>query len=83
MRQNTRSWTNWHDRLTRIAMAIEFTQIHNVVRTYQRAIHLPPSARQEAAQAGHVGEDQISISPDARERLPLHLIDDVQGITNR
>ena len=39
-------------------MANETNQIHNVVRTYQRAIHLPPSTRQDAEQAGHVKEDQ-------------------------
>lgn len=63
-------------------MAIEFTQIHNAVRTYQRAIQLPPSAQQDAEQAGHVGEDQISISPDTRKREPIHLIDEVPGITD-
>jgi hypothetical protein len=63
-------------------MAIEFKQIHNVVRTYQRALHLPPSSRQEAEQAEHVGADQISISPTAREREHIHLIDDVPGATH-
>lgn len=64
-------------------MAIEFTQIHNVVRTYQRDIHLLPSARQDAEQPGHVGEDQISISPDTRERDFIHLTDVLHSITNR
>jgi len=63
-------------------MAIEFTRVHNVVRTYQRAIHLPPSARQDAEQAGHVGEDQILISRDAPERDTFYLIDDVYALTN-
>ena len=49
------SWTDWYERLTRMAMAIEFNQIHNVVRTYQRAIHLSPSAGQDAEQAGACG----------------------------
>jgi len=62
-------------------MAIEFTQIHNVVRTYQRAIHLPPSERQDAQQTEHVGQAQISISPCARERNTTHLIDEVICIT--
>lgn len=38
-------------------MAIEFTQIHNVVRTYQRAIEFSPSVRQDAEQAGQVKGD--------------------------
>jgi hypothetical protein len=63
-------------------MAIEFTQIHNVVRTYQRAIHLSQSARQGAEQAGHVGEDQISISRDAPQRDTFHLVDEVPGVIN-
>lgn len=64
-------------------MAIEFTQIHNVVRTYQRAIHLSPSARQDAEQAGHAGADLTSTSPDACEREHLHRIDDGPRITSR
>ena len=65
-----------------MAMAIEFNQIHNVVRTYQWAIHLPPSTRQESEQAGHVREDQISISLNAREQKNTHLTDDILGATN-
>ena len=48
-------------------MAIEFTHIHNVVRTYQRTIDILPSARQGAEQVRNEKEDQISISSDARE----------------
>ena len=44
-----------------MAMAIEFTQIHNGGRTYQRAIDIPLSARQDAEQAGNLTEEQISI----------------------
>lgn len=57
-------------------MAIEFNQIHNVVRTYQWAIQLSPPARQEGGQVGYVGEDQISISLDAHERNNVHLVND-------
>ena len=63
-------------------MAIEFTQIHNVVRTYQRALHLLPSARQDAEQSAHVEKDQISIFLDARERETINLTNDVFVITN-
>jgi hypothetical protein len=61
-------------------MAIEFSQIHNVVGPYQRAIHLPPSERQDAEQTGHVGQDQISISPADRERNVTHVIDEVISV---
>jgi hypothetical protein len=63
-------------------MAIEFTQIHNVVRTYQWAIHLPPSAEQDIEQTAHVGADQISISLDSREQNGIHLQDEVLGVTD-
>lgn len=49
-------------------MVIEVNQIHNVVRTYQQAIQLPPSEREDTEQAGYMKEDQISISSVARER---------------
>ena len=62
-------------------MAIEFTQIHNVVRTYQRALHRLPSARQDGEQSAHIGKDQISISLDARERETIHPVDEVSKIT--
>ena len=68
--------------MTRIAMAIEFIQIHNVVRTYQWAIHLPPSALEDSKQARHAGEDQVSISPDSREQNCVHLQDEVLDISD-
>jgi hypothetical protein len=49
-------------------MAIEVNQIHNVVRTYQQALHLPPSVREDAEQGRPMKEDQISISSVARDR---------------
>lgn len=63
-------------------MAIELTQIHNVVRTYQWAIHLPPSAQQDIEQAAQVGEDQTSISADFRKQNGIHLQSEVLGVTD-
>ena len=63
-------------------MAIEFTQIHNVVRTYQRVIHLPPSERQDAEQTGHVRRDRISISPGVRKQNAMRVIGEVLSIIN-
>ena len=63
-------------------MAIEFTQIHNVVRTYQRALHRLPFARQDGEQSAHTGKDRISISLAARERETIHPISEVSRITN-
>jgi hypothetical protein len=62
-------------------MAIEFKQIHSVVRTYHRSIHVPPSARQDVEQAEHVEQGQITISPHAKERDVIHLTDEIFGIT--
>lgn len=64
-------------------MAIEFTQIHNVVRTYQRALHRLQSARQDGEQSAHIGKDLISISLDARERETIDQVDEVSKITIR
>jgi hypothetical protein len=60
-----------------MAMAIEFTQIHNVVRTYQRAIHLALFERQDVEQTGHVRRDQISIFPGVRKQNTMRVIDEV------
>jgi hypothetical protein len=65
-----------------MAMAIEFTQIHNVVRTYQLAVHLPVSVRQDDAQTRHVGERHISVPPDAGARSTVNLKDEVYRATN-
>ena len=61
-------------------MTIESNQIHNVVCTYQQAIHLLPSAWQDAERMKHVEEGQISISSHARESGVIHLTDEVQSL---
>lgn len=47
-------------------MSIAFNQIHNIVRTYQRMLHLP---ERQAAQSLEPTdrEDRVSISAEARE----------------
>jgi len=49
----------------RVAMAIEFFMIHNVVRTYQRAIQLFPSTRWDGEGVEYREENRTSLSPDA------------------
>jgi hypothetical protein len=63
-----------------MAMAIEFIQIHNVVRTYQRAIHLPLFKRQDAEQTGDVRRDQISIFPSVRKLNAMRVIGEVLSV---
>ena len=47
-------------------MGIEFSQIHNLVRTYQRILTLPPSKQLRESKNDAATEDRISISPEAR-----------------
>jgi len=48
-------------------MAIEPSQIHNLVRTYQRAIHQEaPGQKPAAASSQH--DDHVTVSAEARER---------------
>jgi len=49
-------------------MAIELTQIHNVVRTYHQAIHFSLSELHEVERTGEVGQGLMSASPGTRER---------------
>lgn len=47
-------------------MGIEFSQIHNLVRTYQRILNVPSSKEPRGDRAVTEQEDRISISPQAR-----------------
>lgn len=49
-------------------MGIEFGQIHNLVRTYQRVLNVPSSKPSRVGRAETATEDRISISPQAREQ---------------
>lgn len=49
-------------------MSIHFSQIHNLVRTYQHVLNLDskqPAAKPEPSDT--VREDRVTVSPEARE----------------
>jgi hypothetical protein len=58
-------------------MGIEFSQIHNLVRTYQRIMNVPsgksPHGDRDIAEA----EDRVSISPQAREHEEQYRTDPI------
>lgn len=60
-------------------MAIELTQIHNVVRTYHQAIHFSLSKLHEVERTG---QGLLSVSPGARERSTMRVIHEVMIIHN-
>ena len=47
-------------------MPIEFSQIHNLVRTYQRILPVPASQPSHEDKDVVEAEDRVSISPEAR-----------------
>lgn len=49
-------------------MGIEFSQIHNLVRTYQRILQVPTSQSPHEDRDVAEAEDRVSISPEAREQ---------------
>ena len=63
-------------------MAIELTQIHNVVRTYHQAIHFPLSKLHEVERTGQVGQGLLSVSSGTRERSIMRVIHEVIIIHN-
>ena len=58
-------------------MAIELTQIHNVVRTYHQAIHSPLSGPHEVERTEEPGQGLMSDSPGTRERNIMRVIHEV------
>jgi len=58
-------------------MAIELTQIHNVVRTYHQAIKFSLSGLHEVERAGELGQGLMSDSPGTRERNIMRVIHEV------
>jgi hypothetical protein len=63
-------------------MAIELTQIHNVVRTYHQAIHFSLSKLHEVERTGQVGQGLLPVSPGTRERSIMRVIHEVIIIRN-
>ena len=60
-------------------MAIELTQIHNVVRTYHQAIHFSLSDLHEVERTG---QGLTPASPSIRERNIMRVIHEVIIINN-
>lgn len=52
-------------------MGIEFSQIHNLVRTYQRMLNVPSSTHLCGDRTTQEIDDHVAISPQARERNDL------------
>ena len=48
-------------------MPIEFTHLHNLVRTYQRSLHLNESSKALAAHTQADLDDRVSVSEEARD----------------
>lgn len=64
-------------------MGIEFSQIHNLVRAYQRILDVPSRAKSRRDGAGRATEDQVSISPQAREYEEQSRRDRIPGGLNQ
>jgi len=52
-------------------MGIEFSQIHNLVRTYQRMLNAPPSKHLGGDRITTEIDDRVVISPQGREQKDL------------
>lgn len=50
-------------------MAIDVSQIHNLVRTYQRALHDSAEHPSTPKSSAHTQEDTVSVSAEARTRV--------------
>jgi hypothetical protein len=48
-------------------VSIQFSEIHNLVRTYQRVLKLDAVEPPTEAKPGAPGKDRVSISREARE----------------
>jgi hypothetical protein len=48
-------------------MPIEFTHLHNLVRTYHRSLHLSESSKASSAPTQADLDDRVSISEEARD----------------
>nr|MBI3614275.1 hypothetical protein [Nitrospirota bacterium] len=47
-------------------MSIQFSEIHNLVRTYQRVLNLDRSGPSSSEGSASEQDDRVSISPEAR-----------------
>lgn len=60
-------------------MGIEFSQIHNLVRTYQRILQVPTSQSSHEDKDVAEVEDRVSISPEARAPKEPYRTDQLSG----
>jgi hypothetical protein len=60
-------------------MGIEFSQIHNLVRTYQRILQVPTSQSSHEDKDVAEVEDRVSISPEARAQKEPSRTDPTSG----
>jgi hypothetical protein len=58
-------------------VGIEFSQIHNLVRTYQRILNVPSSMQSRGDRTDGATEDRVSISPQAREHEEQYRTDPI------
>ena len=56
-------------------MPIEFTHLHNLVRTYQRSLHVNESMKPSTSGANAEADDRVSISGEARDEHQLGGVD--------
>jgi hypothetical protein len=56
-------------------MPIEFTHLHNLVRTYQRSLHVNGSMKPPTSGARAEADDRVSISGEARDEHRLGGVD--------
>ena len=65
-------------------MAIEFSQIHNLVRTYQRILNVPSNTPSRGDRTETASVDRVSLSPQAREQEAQRRMDDIpDGLTQQ
>ena len=60
-------------------MGIEFSQIHNLVRTYQRILNVPSGQSPHGDRDVAETEDRVSISPEARAQKEPSRTDQSSG----
>ena len=60
-------------------MGIEFSQIHNLVRTYQKILQAPENQSPHEDKDVVEAEDRVSISPEARAQTEPSRTDQPSG----
>ncbi len=64
-------------------MSIQFSQIHNLVRTYQRVLNLDQSGQSQSDGPASEQDDRVSISPEAYKlQQSLGKAGQIQGPTS-